>query len=84
MNLNIATLIALTAGLSALDAESDTAPASSRKTGTAQRAKPSTPLVVAGRRPGEGGVGAVHGPRDYSSIQNGKVKKTILFVRDGP
>ena len=47
MNLKIATLIALTAGLSALHAQSDTAPASSRKTGTAQRAKPSTPLVVA-------------------------------------
>ena len=43
MKTTIATLMALTVGLSALHAQPDTAPAS----GTAQRAKPAAPLVVA-------------------------------------
>ena len=47
MKTKIATLIALTVGLSALHAQSDTAPASGQQTGTTQRAKPATPLVVA-------------------------------------
>ena len=47
MKTKIATLIALTVGLSALHAQSDKAPASGRQTGSTQRAKPSTPLVVA-------------------------------------
>jgi len=47
MKTKIATLIALTVGLSALHARSDKAPASGRQTGSTQRAKPSTPLVVA-------------------------------------
>ena len=47
MKTKIATLIALTVGLSALHAQSATAPASGSRTGSAQRAKPSTPLVVA-------------------------------------
>ena len=47
MKTKIATLIALTVGLSALHAQSDTAPASGRQTGSTQRAKPATPLVVA-------------------------------------
>ena len=47
MKTKIATLIALTVGLSALHAQSDTAPASGQQTGTTQRAKAATPLVVA-------------------------------------
>src|SRR2546427_11476899 len=47
MKTKIATLIALTVGLSALHAQSATAPVSGRQTGSAQRAKPATPLVVA-------------------------------------
>ena len=47
MKTKIATLIALTVGLSALHAQSDTAPASGRQTGSTQRAKPATALVVA-------------------------------------
>ena len=47
MKTKIATLIALTVGLSALHAQSATAPASGRQTGTTQRAKPATSLVVA-------------------------------------
>src|SRR5437773_2416605 len=47
MKTNIATLIALTVGLSALHAQSATAPVSGRQTGSAQRAKPATPLVIA-------------------------------------
>ena len=47
MKTKIATLIALTVGLSALHARSDKAPASGRQTGSTQRAKPSSPLVVA-------------------------------------
>ena len=47
MKTKIATLIALTVGLSALHAQSDTAPASGRQTRSTQRAKPATPLVVA-------------------------------------
>src|SRR5881409_2221796 len=47
MKTNIATLIVLTVGLSALHAQSATAPASGRQTGTTQRAKPATSLVVA-------------------------------------
>jgi hypothetical protein len=47
MKTKIATLIALTVGLSALHAQSDKAPASGSQTGSTQRAKPSTPLVVA-------------------------------------
>ena len=47
MKTKIATLIALTVGLSALHAQSDTAPASGQQTGTTQRAKPATPLVIA-------------------------------------
>ena len=45
MKTKIATLIALTVGLSALHAQSNTAPAPG--TGSTQRAKPPTPLVVA-------------------------------------
>ena len=47
MKTKIATLIALTVGLSALHAQSNTAPASGSQTGSTQRAKPATPLVVA-------------------------------------
>ncbi len=47
MKTKIATLIALTVGLSALHAQSATAPAAGRQTGSTQRAKPATPLVVA-------------------------------------
>ena len=48
MKTNIATtLIALTVGLSALHAQSDTAPASGRQMGSGQRARPQVPLVVA-------------------------------------
>ena len=47
MKTKIATLIALTVGLSALHAQSDTAPASGQQTGTTQRAKAATRLVVA-------------------------------------
>src|SRR2546422_6497108 len=47
MKTKIATLIALTVGLSALHAQSATAPASGRQTGSTQRPKPATPLVVA-------------------------------------
>ena len=47
MKTTIATLIALTVGLSALHAQSDTAPVSGRQTGSTLRAKPATPLVVA-------------------------------------
>jgi len=46
MKTNIATLIALTVGLSALHAQSATAPVSGRQTGSTQRAKPATSLVV--------------------------------------
>ena len=47
MKTKIATLIALTVGLSALHAQSNTAPASGSQTGSTQRAKQPTPLVVA-------------------------------------
>jgi hypothetical protein len=47
MKTTIATLIALTVGLSALHAQPDTAAASGKQAGSTQRAKPSTPLVVA-------------------------------------
>ena len=47
MKTKIATLIALTIGLSALHAQSNTAPASGSQTGSTQRAKPPAPLVVA-------------------------------------
>ena len=47
MKTKIATLIALTVGLSALHAQSSTAPASGSQPRSTQRAKPSTPLVVA-------------------------------------
>src|SRR5438094_2134420 len=47
MKTNIATLIVLSVGLSALHAQSATAPASGRQTGTTQRAKPATSLLVA-------------------------------------
>jgi len=47
MKTNIATLIVLTVGLSALHAQSATAPPSGRQTGTTQRAKPATSLLVA-------------------------------------
>ena len=47
MKTKIATLIALTVGLSALHAQSDTARVSGRQTGSTQRAKPAAPLVVA-------------------------------------
>jgi hypothetical protein len=47
MKTNIATLIALTVGLSTLHAQSDTAPASGRQAGSSQRAKPQVPFVVA-------------------------------------
>jgi hypothetical protein len=47
MKTTIATLIALTAGLSALHAQSDTVPASGKQNGSTQRAKPAAPLVVA-------------------------------------
>src|SRR5439155_23757560 len=46
MKTNIATLIVLAVGLSALHAQSATAPASGRQTGTTQRAKPATSLLV--------------------------------------
>ena len=47
MKTNIATLIALTICLSALHAQSDTAPASGSQPRSAQRAKTPTPLVIA-------------------------------------
>ena len=47
MKSHIATLIALTIGLSALRAQADTAPASGSQTGSTRRGKPATPLVVA-------------------------------------
>src|ERR687892_2916889 len=47
MKTTIATLIALTVGLSALHAQPDTAPASGKQAGSTQRAKPAAPLVVA-------------------------------------
>ncbi len=47
MKTTIATLIALTAGLSVLQAQSVTAPASASRKASTQRAKASPPLVVA-------------------------------------
>ena len=47
MKTKIATLIALTVGLSALHAQSNTASVSGKPTGSTQRAKPATALVVA-------------------------------------
>ena len=47
MKTTIATLIALTAGLSVLQAQSVTAPASASRKPSTQRAKASPPLVVA-------------------------------------
>ena len=47
MKTTIATLIALTAGLSVLEAQSVTAPASGSPNASTQRAKASPPLVVA-------------------------------------
>ena len=47
MKTRIATLIALTVGLSALHAQPDSAPASGNQSGPAQRSKPAVPLVVA-------------------------------------
>lgn len=47
MKIQIAMLIALTIGLSALHAQSDATPASGSQTGSTRRGKPATPLVVA-------------------------------------
>jgi len=47
MKTTIATLIALTVGLSALHAQPDSAPASGSQSGPTQRAKPAVPLLVA-------------------------------------
>ena len=78
MKTTIATLIALTVGLSALHAQPDSAPASGSQSGPTQRAKPTVPLLVAALDANHDGI------IDAAEIKNASVAlKSLDTNADG-